>query len=71
VGSMAPEPRKKRSVAPPEQGWTLGADGFPPAAWIALAALLGAFALLLMAVGYIGYGAMIAILAAAAAVNLT
>lgn len=56
---------------PPEQGWTLGAGGMPKAAWLALAIVLVAFAGLLLAVGYMGYGAMIAILAAAAAVNLT
>ena len=43
----------------------------PRVAWIILAVLVGALAVLLLAVGYIGYGAMIAILAAAAAVNLT
>ena len=58
-------------MSPPEQGWTLGADGFPKAAWISLAVLLAAFSLLLLVVGYVGYGAMIATLAAAAAVNLT
>ena len=68
---MGTEPRKRRSVVPPEQGWTLGADGMPKGAWIALAVVLIAFAGLLLAVGYLGYGAMIAILAAAAAVNLT
>ena len=68
---MATTPRRRRSVAPPEQGWSLGADGMPRAAWAALAVLVGALALVLLVVGYIGYGAMIAILAAAAAVNLT
>jgi hypothetical protein len=68
---MAPAPRRRRSVAPPEQGWALGADGMPRIAWIVLAVLVGALAFLLLAVGYTGYGAMIAILAAAAAVNLT
>ena len=43
----------------------------PRMGWIVLTVLVGALALLLLAAGYIGYGAMIAILAAAAAVNLT
>ena len=43
----------------------------PKAAWLGLAILLVVFAGLLLAVGYMGYGAMIAILAPAAAVNLT
>ena len=67
-------PREKRralrTVRPPETGWALGAGGLSKASWGALAVLLVALGVLLLAVGYLGYGAMILILACAAAVNL-
>ncbi|MDX6647868.1 MAG: hypothetical protein QOK40_3595 [Miltoncostaeaceae bacterium] len=64
------ERRRRRPVGPPESGWTLGAGGLPKIFWAVLGALLLGMAIYLLAVGYIGYGAVIAILAAAAAVNL-
>jgi hypothetical protein len=67
-------PREKRRALrtprPPEAGWALGAGGLPKASWATLAVLLVALGVLLLAVGYLGYGAMILILACAAAVNL-
>lgn len=53
-----------------EHGWELGAGGLTRASWGTLAALLAGLAILLLASGYMGYGAIIMILAAAAAVNL-
>jgi hypothetical protein len=64
------ERRRRRPAGPPESGWTLGAGGLPKVFWAVLGALLLALAIYLLAVGYIGYGAVIGILAAAAAVNL-
>jgi hypothetical protein len=64
------ERRRRRPAGPPETGWTLGAGGLPKVFWAVLGALLLALAIYLLAVGYIGYGAVIAILAVAAAVNL-
>jgi hypothetical protein len=64
------ERRRRRPAGPPETGWTLGAGGLPKLFWAVLGALLLALAIYLLAVGYIGYGAVIAILAVAAAVNL-
>lgn len=60
----------RRPAPPPETGWHLGAAGLTKASWGTLVVLLVALAVLLLAVGYIGYGAMILVLAAAAAVNL-
>jgi len=70
--SVASESSKRRRLpsGPPEAGWTFGASGFPRVAWGALAVFLGALAVYLFLVGYLGYGVVIAILAAAAAVNL-
>jgi len=62
--------RRRLPLGPPEAGWTFGASGFPNVAWGTLSVLLGALAVYLLVVGYVGYGAVIAILAAAAAVNL-
>ncbi len=62
--------RRRLPSGPPEAGWTFGAGGFPGVAWGTLAVLLGALAVYLLVVGYVGYGAVIATLAAAAAVNL-
>lgn len=61
---------KRRAPRPPEAGWALGADGLPKVSWVVLAALLVALGVILLAAGYLGYGAMILILACAAAVNL-
>ena len=67
---MTDEPlERKRSLRPPEEGWTLGASGLPTAVWGGLALVLLALAVLLFVLQYIGYGLMIAVLAGAAAVN--
>lgn len=63
----APPPRTPR---PPETGWELGAGGLTKVAWGVLAVLLLGLAVLLLVGGYIGYGGVILVLAAAAAVNL-
>jgi hypothetical protein len=60
----------RRDERPPESGWELGAGGLTKASWATLAATLVALAVLLLASGYMGYGGIILILAAAAAVNL-
>lgn len=60
----------RRPAPPPETGWHLGAAGLTKASWGTLAILLLGLGVLLLAVGYIGYGAMILVLAGAAAVNL-
>ncbi len=62
--------RPRRRGAPPERGWALGASGLPRAAWGGLAVLLVALSVVLLALGYYGYGALVMVLAAAAAVNL-
>ena len=62
-------PDRQRSLRPPEEGWTLGASGLPRAVWGGLAVVLLGLAVLLFVLQYVGYGAMIAILAGAAAVN--
>jgi len=68
---MAPvDEKRRRPAGPPETGWALGAGGLPRAFWAVLAVLLVALAIYLLAVGYIGYGAVIGLLALAAAVNL-
>lgn len=68
--STPPPPKPRRSARPPESGWELGAGGLGKFAWGVLTLLLVALGILLLASGYLGYGAMILILAAAAAVNL-
>lgn len=68
--STPPPPRPRRSARPPESGWELGAGGLGKVAWGVLTVLLAALGVLLLASGYTGYGAIILILAAAAAVNL-
>jgi hypothetical protein len=65
-----PAPKPRRSARPPETGWQLGASGLSKVAWGILAVLLVALGVLLLVSGYIGYGGIILILAAAAAVNL-
>jgi hypothetical protein len=73
VGRVSPtteKPASRRSSRPPETGWELGAGGLGKASWATLAILLAALGVLLLASGYVGYGGIILILAAAAAVNL-
>jgi len=67
---VAAEPRRQRRTRPPESGWELGAGGLGKVSWSILAVLLVALGVLLLASGYLGYGGIILILAAAAAVNL-
>ncbi|MEQ8833763.1 MAG: hypothetical protein RIB67_04885 [Miltoncostaeaceae bacterium] len=68
---MATEDRKpRRDGRPHDSGWELGAGGLTKVGWGILTALLLALTVLLFATGYLGYGAMIMVLAAAAAVNL-
>jgi hypothetical protein len=62
--------KARRSTRSPETGWEFGAGGLTKASWATLAVLLVALAVLLLASGYIGYGGIILILAAAAAFNL-
>jgi hypothetical protein len=62
--------QRKRPAGPPEAGWALGAGGLPKAVWAVLAVLLLGLAGVLFGVGYIGYGAVIALLGGAAAVNI-
>jgi hypothetical protein len=64
------ERRRRRPAGPPETGWTLGAGGLPKVFWAVLGFLLLVLAVYLLVVGYTGYGAVIGVLAAAAAVNL-
>ena len=71
VGAVSRTTEKPpRPARPPETGWELGASGLTKASWVTLAVLLAALGVLLLASGYIGYGGVILILAAAAAVNL-
>jgi hypothetical protein len=70
VSPTTEKPKSRRPARPPESGWELGASGLGKAAWATLAVLLAALGVLLLASGYIGYGGIILILAAAAAVNL-
>ncbi len=65
-----PAQRPRRRGAPPETGWALGAGGLPRAFWAVVAGLLAALAVVILVMGYSGYGALLLILAAAAAVNL-
>lgn len=64
------EQKRRRSARPPETGWDLGAKGLTKVAWGTLAVLVAALGVLLLFSGYMGYGAIILILAAAAAVNV-
>ena len=62
--------KPRRRGAPPERGWALGAGGLSRAFWGGLAVMLLALAILILLLGYYGYGALVLILAGAAAVNL-
>ena len=63
--------RKPRDLRPPEAGWTLGASGLSKGVWAGMSIITLALALLLFWRGYMGYGVIVTVLAAAAAVNLT
>lgn len=68
---MDSEQRKpRRDGRPHDSGWELGAGGLSTVGWGVLTLLLLALTVLLLLTGYLGYGAMILVLAAAAAVNL-
>lgn len=66
---MAEEHPPDRERAP-GAGWELGASGLGKASWAGLAGILLVLGVGLLVGGYVGYGVMIIILAAAAAVNL-
>jgi hypothetical protein len=68
VTETPPPPR--RQGRPPESGWELGAGGLTRVAWGVMVVLLIALGVLLLVSGYMGYGGIILVLAAAAAVNL-
>jgi hypothetical protein len=70
VPQQQQETKRPRPSRPPETGWELGAGGLTKVAWAILAILLLGLGVLLLASGYIGYGGIILVLAAAAAVNL-
>jgi hypothetical protein len=55
---------------PPGAGWELGAAGLGKVFWVGLTILLTVIGAVLLLTGYIGYGAMILVLALAAGVNL-
>lgn len=63
-------PDTRPSPRPPGSGWSLGADGLSAAFWIVMTILLAALGVILLVSGYLGYGAVILLLAAAAAVNI-
>lgn len=60
----------EQTKRPPGAGWELGAAGLGKVSWVALTILLAVIAAVLLLTGYIGYGAMILVLALAAGVNL-
>ncbi len=62
--------KRVRRVAPPERGWTLGAEGLPIAFWAVMAILLLALGGFILWQGYHTYAILVMVLAAAAAVNL-
>jgi len=71
VPAVTETPKKPpRSGRPPEGGWELGAGGLTKVAWGVVVVLLVALGVLLLVSGYMGYGGIILVLAAAAAVNL-
>ena len=55
---------------PPHAGWTLGAGGLPRSVWAGMALILVVVGVILLVSGYIGYGALILVVGAAAAVNV-
>lgn len=67
---MTRERKPRRDGRPHDSGWELGAGGLTRVAWGVLTLVLLALAVLLFVSGYVGYGGMILVLAAAAAVNL-
>ncbi len=64
---MSENPNENRS---PGAGWSLGADGFSKAFWVFMTLVLAGIGVGLLASGYVGYGGMLLVIAAAAAVNV-
>lgn len=62
--------RRRLPSGPPVGGWGFGAAGIPPGFWIGLSAVLMVVSIVLLATDYTGYGALLLLLAFAAAVNL-
>lgn len=67
---MVTREEPEQPTRPPGAGWELGAAGLGKVSWAALAVLLIVIGIVLLLAGYIGYGAMILVLAAAAGANL-
>jgi hypothetical protein len=63
------EPNKDRRPDS-ASGWTLGAGGLPKSAWLVLALVAIMFGVVLLGIGYLGYGLLIVIVGLAAAANL-
>jgi hypothetical protein len=64
---MSDDPGARR---PSHAGWTLGAGGLPKPVWAGMALLLMIVGVVLLLSGYMGYGVLILVVAAAAAVNV-
>jgi len=62
--------RRRNPATPPVGGWGFGAAGIPSGFWVGLSAVLVVVAVVLLAVDYTGYGALLLVLGLAAAVNL-
>ena len=62
--------RRRNPATPPVGGWGFGAAGIPTGFWVGLSAVLVVVAVVLLAVDYTGYGALLLVLGLAAAVNL-
>lgn len=62
--------RRRRPSGPPVGGWGFGAAGIPSGVWIGLSSILLVVSVVLLATDYTGYGALLLVLAFAAAVNL-
>jgi hypothetical protein len=54
----------------PASGWMLGAGGLPKSAWLVVSLIAIVLGVVLLGIGYIGYGVLIVIVGLAAAVNL-
>lgn len=72
VGPVSDPERSRRRLpsGPPVGGWGFGAAGIPAGFWVGLSAVLMVVAVVLLATDYTGYGALLLVLAFAAAVNL-
>jgi len=61
--------RRRNPATPPVGGWGFGAAGIPTGFWVSLSAVLVVVAIVLLAVDYTGYGALLLVLGLAAVVN--